>query len=98
MLELYGGIYLRHRLQFEGDVTFKFKIMIGQRNTENGVQNIPLNPGLIAINGLRPRSFVAANFLTAIGLKDGGLSSRSASEKRTCAASSRPWARASSSG
>jgi hypothetical protein len=71
MLELYGGIYLRHRLQFEGDVTFKFKIMIGQRNTENGVQNIPLNPGLIAINGLRPRSFVAANFLTAIGLKDG---------------------------
>ncbi|PIE21972.1 MAG: hypothetical protein CSA62_14600 [Planctomycetota bacterium] len=70
-LVIYGAAYLRHRLQFDGDVSFKWKYRWGRRRTEQGDQPVPLNPGLLAIDVLRPRTFVYGNFMVTLGVAGG---------------------------
>ena len=63
-LELYGAGFFRHRLQFDGGVELKFKLVEtpGMSDDGNRIMQVQ-NPGVFLLSALRPSSFLLVNVI-----------------------------------
>jgi predicted metal-dependent hydrolase len=65
--QIFGNGFVRHKLQFEGDVKITFEWALGMTDTAEGRQ-LRISALLVLMNALRPNSFVSAE----IGIAGGG--------------------------
>ncbi len=67
-LQVFGNGFVRHKLQFDGDVKITFEWALGITETADGRQ-INITPLMVLLNALRPNSLLSAE----VGITGGGL-------------------------
>ena len=76
-MQVFGNGFVRHKIQFDGDVKITFDWALGMTETAEGRQ-VRITPLLLLMNALRPSSFVSAE----IGITGGGLKAIEAGRRR----------------
>lgn len=81
LLQIFGNGFVRHKLQFEGDVKITFDWVVGVTETEDG-QRVQITPLLVLLDALRPNSFLSAEIGLGMG---GGLKAIQKGKRRSAA-------------
>ncbi len=76
LLGLYGAVYVRHKLQWDGDVKLVFQPQVGTQSTEEGDRSFLIPFGVPAIQARRPSSYLGFSVGALLSLRRGELRPR----------------------